>query len=290
MRSLSKPAERLRALLAGPDLLVMPCCYDGLSAKLIAQAGAKLSFMSGFSVSATRLGLPDTGLISFAEMADSLRQCCAAAPDMPIIGDGDTGHGNALNVQRTVVEYARAGAAAVMIEDQVSPKRCGHTKGKQVIARAEARMKIRAAVEAAREVGILVMARTDARAVAGFDEAMARCRDFVAEGADMIFLEAPESVAEMRAFCAGIDRPTMANMIEGGKTPVLPQAELRAIGYKIAAYPLALLAALITATRQASAALLDGAPPPPRASFEEVVRAAGFHDYWAQEERYRAED
>jgi 2-methylisocitrate lyase-like PEP mutase family enzyme len=185
------PAQQLRELLAQPNLEIMPGCHDALSAKLVADAGYKVAFMSGFAVSAVRLGLPDTGLISFGEMLDSLRNCCSAAARIPLIGDGDTGYGNALNVQRTVVEYARAGAAAVMIEDQVSPKKCGHTRGKQVISRAEARMKIRAAVEAASKVDILIMARTDARAVHGFDEALARCKDFEAEGADIIFLEAP---------------------------------------------------------------------------------------------------
>src|SRR5262245_62410455 len=135
-------------------------------------------------------------------MRDSVRNCCNAAAKIPLIGDGDTGYGNALNVQRTVREYARAGAACVMIEDQVSPKKCGHTKGKAVISREEARLKIRAAVEAARKADILVMARTDARATDSFDEALARCQDFAAEGADMIFLEAPENVDEMRRFCS----------------------------------------------------------------------------------------
>src|SRR3984893_7119753 len=167
----------------------MPGCFDALSTKLIADAGYQVSFMSGFAVSAVRLGLPDTGLISFAEMLDSLRSCCGAVSTIPLIGDGDTGYGNALNVQRTVVEYARAGAAAVMIEDQVSPKKCGHTRGKQVVSREEARMKIRAAVEA--RADILIMARTDARAVHGLDDALARCREFAKERADIIFLEAP---------------------------------------------------------------------------------------------------
>ena len=159
------PAQKLRELLAQPNVEIMPGCYDALSAKLVADAGYKVTFMSGFAVSAARLGLPDTGLISFTEMLDSLRNCCAAAGKVPVIGDGDTGYGNALNVQRTVVEYARAGAACVMIEDQVSPKKCGHTRGKQVISREEARMKIRAAVDARADADILIMARTDARAV-----------------------------------------------------------------------------------------------------------------------------
>src|SRR5260370_6776411 len=198
----------------------MPGCHDALSAKLVADAGFKIEFMSGFAVSAVRLGLPDTGLISFAEMLDSLRNCCSAAAQIPLIGDGDTGYGNALNVQRTVVEYGRAGAAAVMIEDQVSPKKCGHTRGKQVISRAEARMKIRAAAEAARDADILVLARTDARAVHGFDEALARCREFEAEGADIIFLEAPETEDEMRCFCRAMRKPGLASREPGGETRI----------------------------------------------------------------------
>src|SRR5258708_15506658 len=207
------PAQRLRELLAQPNIEIMPGCYGALSAKLVADAGYKITFMSGFAVSAARLGLPDTGLISFTEMLDSLRNCCSAASGIPLVGDGDTGYGNALNVQRTVVEYARAGAAAVMIEDQLSPKKCGHTRGKQVISRDEARMKIRAAVEARSDADILILARTDARAVHGFDDALARCRDFEAEGADIIFLEAPETEGEMRAFCSAMRKPCMANMV-----------------------------------------------------------------------------
>ena len=171
-------AQKLRELLAAPDIVVMPGCFDALSAKLVAEAGFTVTFMSGFAVSAARLGLPDTGLISFAEMLDTVRNCCSAAAKIPLIADGDTGYGNALNVQRTVIEYARAGAAAVMIEDQVSPKKCGHTRGKQVISREEARMKIRAAADAKSDADILIMARTDARAVHGFDAALDRCRDF----------------------------------------------------------------------------------------------------------------
>jgi 2-methylisocitrate lyase-like PEP mutase family enzyme len=287
---LNSPAQRLRAVLAAPGIHVMPCCFDGLSAKLIADAGTRVGFMSGFAASAARLGLPDTGLISFGEMVDTVRNCCAAAPNMPIIADGDTGYGNALNVQRTVTEYARAGAAGVMIEDQVSPKKCGHTRGKQVIGRDEARLKIRAAVEAARKADILVMARTDARATDGFDEALARCQDFVAEGADMIFLEAPENADEMRRFCSTIGKPCMANMVVGGKTPILPVAELEAIGFKLAAYPLVLLSAAVSAMQQAIAALQPDAntPPPPQVSFEELKKVVGFSDYYEREERYLA--
>ena len=284
------PAQRLREVLAAPGLHVMPCCFDGLSAKLIAAAGTRVSFMSGFAASAARLGMPDTGLISFGEMVDTVRNCSAAAPDMPIIADGDTGYGNALNVQRTVTEYARAGAAGVMIEDQVSPKKCGHTKGKAVISREEARLKIRAAVEAARKADILVLARTDARATDSFDEALARCQDFVAEGADMIFLEAPENPEEMRRFCSTIKKPCMANMVFGGKTPILPPAELQAIGFKLAAYPVVLLSAAVTAMQQAIAALQPNSntAQPPQVTFEELKKVVGFPEYYENETRYLA--
>jgi 2-methylisocitrate lyase-like PEP mutase family enzyme len=286
---LQTPAQRLRELLSEPDVEIMPGCHDALSAKLISTAGYKVGFMSGFAVSAARLGLPDTGLISFSEMLDSLRNCCAAASPTPLIGDGDTGYGNALNVQRTVAEYARAGAACVMIEDQVSPKKCGHTRGKQVISRAEARMKIRAAVDARADAGILVMARTDARAVHGFDEALARCKDFEAEGADIIFLEAPESEDEMRRFCSAMTKPCMANMVAGGKTPVLPPQKLQEIGYKLAVYPVMLLSSAIAAMQAALAALRpeSNLPRPAAVSFAELQGVVGFPDYWQRETKYQ---
>ena len=282
------PAQRLREILAQPNLEIMPGCYDALSAKLVADAGFRVTFMSGFAVSAARLGLPDTGLISFTEMLDSLRNCCSAAGKVPLIGDGDTGYGNALNVQRTVVEYARAGAGAVMIEDQVSPKKCGHTRGKQVVSRDEARMKIRAAVEAAAGSDILVMARTDARAVHDFDEALARCKDFEAEGADIIFFEAPETEDEMRQFCKTMKKPCMANLVPGGKTPVLPPATLQQIGYKLALYPVMLLSSSIAAIQATLAAMRPGstAPQPPSVGFTELQGIVGFPAYWDQETRY----
>jgi 2-methylisocitrate lyase-like PEP mutase family enzyme len=284
--------QRLRKLLADSRIEIMPGCFDAISAKLVADAGFKVTFMSGFAVSAARLGLPDTGLISFAEMLDSLRSCCSAARDVPLIGDGDTGYGNALNVQRTVIEYARAGAAAVMIEDQVSPKKCGHTRGKQVITRDEARMKMRAAVDAKRDLDILILARTDARAVHGFDEALARCRDFEAEGADIIFLEAPESELEMTRFCEAMQKPCMANMVPGGKTPVLPPKELQQIGYKLALYPVALMTSAIAAMQAVLAALQpeSGKSLPPSISFAELQTIVGFPDYWDRETKYQVRE
>jgi 2-methylisocitrate lyase-like PEP mutase family enzyme len=283
------PAQKLREVLAGPGLEVMPGCFDALSAKLVVDAGFKVAFMSGFAVSAARLGLPDTGLISFAEMLDSLRNCASAAAGIPLIGDGDTGYGNALNVQRTVVEYARAGAAGVMIEDQVSPKKCGHTRGKQVIGREEARMKIRAAVDARRDADILILARTDARAVLGFDEALDRCRDFETEGADIIFLEAPENELEMRRSCQAMRKPCMANMVPGGKTPILAPQELQSIGYKLAVYPVVLMSSAIAAMQAALAALLPESNKtfPPSVLFTELQQVVGFPDYWERETRYK---
>jgi 2-methylisocitrate lyase-like PEP mutase family enzyme len=286
------PAQRLRDLLARPGAEIMPACHDGLSAKLIAEAGYNVMFMSGFAVSAARLGLPDTGLISFSEMLDSLRNCCAAAGTIPVIGDGDTGYGNALNVQRTVVEYARAGAAAVMIEDQLSPKKCGHTPGKQVISREEARMKIRAAVDARAAADILILARTDARAVHGFDEALARCRDFEAEGADIIFLEAPESEDEMRRFCAAMTKPCMANMVPGGRTPILPTDKLADIGFKLVVYPLVQLSSAVAAMQASLATLRTGARAPDAVSvsFADLQRVVGFPDYWKREALYAVKE
>jgi 2-methylisocitrate lyase-like PEP mutase family enzyme len=174
-----------------------------------------------------------------------------------------------------------------MIEDQVAPKRCGHTRGKQVVPRDEAFTRVQAAVDARDEgAGVLVMARTDARQTHGFDEALARARAFADLGADIVFLEAPESVEEMRTFCREVRVPTMANMVDHGRTPVLPPAELEAIGYKIAAYPLTLLSVAAAAMREALAALRAGRHPDPRMSFAALQEIVGFPEYYAEEERY----
>jgi 2-methylisocitrate lyase-like PEP mutase family enzyme len=284
------PAARLSELLTAPGALTMPCCYDALSARLIEAAGFRVTFMSGFGVSAARLGLPDTGLISYGEMVTQGRDICGAV-DIPVIGDGDTGYGNALNVQRTVKGYAQAGFAGVMIEDQLAPKRCGHTRGKQVVSRAEAVTRVRAAVEA-RDAGadILIVARTDARHTHGFEEALQRARDFAELGADIVFLEAPTSVDEMREFCAAVNKPTLANMLEGGNTPLLSPAELGALGYRLVAYPLTLLSASIAAMRRTLAELASGAPASGLLPFEELRSVLGFDAYDAVAERFRQTD
>ena len=280
-------AEKLRALLRRPGILLMAGCHDAMSARLIEEAGFELGFMSGFAVSAARLGMPDTGLISYGELVDQGQNICRAV-SIPMIGDGDTGFGSAQNIKRTVRGYARAGFACIMLEDQVAPKRCGHTEGKSVVARDEALMRIRAAVDA-RDGGddILIMARTDARACVDLDEAIARCRAFREIGADITFLEAPLDEAEMRQYCADVDGPTMANLIEGGKTPLLSIDRLEAIGYKIAVYPLTLLNVSIGAMRAALRGLRSGGPTAVM-SFEDLKTAVGFPEYYAEEERYRA--
>jgi len=280
------PAERLRALLDGPGIRLMPCCFDAHSARLIERAGFPLTFMSGFAVSAARAGLPDTGLLSFGEMLDQGRNLCAAV-DIPVIGDADTGYGNAMNVRRTVEAYARAGFACAMIEDQLAPKRCGHTRGKQVVGRSEATARIRAAVDV-REAGhdILVMARTDARAPLGLDEALFRARAFADLGADLIFVEAPRDEAEMERVCAAVEAPQMANLVEGGDTPILPPARLEALGYRIAAYPLTLLNAATRAMQRALEALGRGETPADLLPFPSLREIVGFDAYDEASARY----
>jgi len=279
-------ADRLRALLGEPGILVMPCCFDALSARLIERAGFPLTFMSGFSVSATRLGVPDTGLICYSEMLDQGRNICSAVT-IPVIGDADTGYGNALNVKRSVEGYAQAGFACLMIEDQLAPKRCGHTRGKQVVERSAALARIRAAVDAREEgADILILARTDARAVFGLDEAIWRAQAFADLGADIAFVEAPLSEVEMQRICAEVPAPRMANLVEGGDTPLLAPARLEALGYQIAAYPLTLLSAAARAMQDALAALAAGESPRERIAFAELREIVGFDAYDAALSRY----
>jgi 2-methylisocitrate lyase-like PEP mutase family enzyme len=278
----------LRERFAARELVVAPCCYDAISARVIGEAGFAATFMSGFGVAAARYGVPDNGLIGYAEMVETLRLICAANPDIAVVGDGDTGYGNAMNVRNTVAGYAQAGAAAIMIEDQVTPKRCGHMDGKTVVSLEEARTRIRAAVDARREGGfdILIVARTDARAPLGFDEAMRRLHAFKAEGADLLFLEAPANEAELRRFAAEIGAPAMANLVPGGKTPVLSPARLQELGFAFAIYHQALFGA-IEAMKRAFTALAAGDPEGvPTTPFDEVKRLAGAKTYSATSARY----
>lgn len=215
------------------------------SARLVAMAGFPAVYMTGYGVSASVIGRPDIGLLTMTEMVAQGRNI-AAAVDIPVIADADNGYGGVLNVVRTVREYEQAGIAAIQLEDQVFPKRCGHMEGKQLITKAEMVAKIKAAVYARANADFVIVARTDARAVTGLADAIERVEAYGEAGADVIFLEAPQSEDEIKAIAAKVSRPLLANMVENGKTPFLTADELANIGYKIAIYP---VSALYTATK-----------------------------------------
>ena len=272
--------DRLRALLAEPGLVVMPAVWDGLSAKLAAGAGFPTAFLSGSCVAASRLGGPDLDLVSFGEMFDSFNMVHAAAPQTLVLADGDHGHGNAMNVQRTVRAYGRAGAAAVLIEDKITP-RALTAAGKPCLPREEARMKIRAAVEAAKESGILILARTDCRPTQGIDEAVGRIEMYVEEGADILFLDSPADDAEIhRAVAAAAGRPSFAVLSPGAPRATPSQAEATALGFKIGTYPTGMLSPAVAgikaglATLAAGGAESDSALPP-----AELRATLGYDDY-----------
>ena len=272
-------ADRLRSLIARGELIKMPCCFDALSARLIEQAGFDLTFLSGFGASASRLGAPDTGLMSYGEVLDQARNAMQPIT-IPMMVDGDTGYGNPMNVMRTVAGFARAGCAAVMIEDQVAPKRCGHTQGKSVVGRSEALERIHAAVEARAGHDILILARTDARREHGLEEALARAEAFVEIGADILFIEEPYSTEEMATICQSIEGVHMANMLEGGQTPILPPEELEELGFSIAAYPITLLSAAMKAMNAALADLAAGRSTKEHVlDFADLRAQIGFDDY-----------
>jgi len=228
----------LPALLAEPNLLLAPGIYDSLSGLIATNAGAKAVYLSGASLAYTRFGISDLGLVSVSEVNDTL----AAITDRietPVIVDGDNGFGNALNVQRTVRSFERSGAAAIQLEDQAFPKRCGHLDGKTLISKAEMVGKIKAALDARNNQDMHIIARTDARAVEGLSAAMDRAEAYCEAGADILFIEAPQSLDEMKQLTAQFSAriPLLANMVEGGKTPIQSTDELAEIGYKIAIFP-----------------------------------------------------
>jgi len=285
--NMNKMAEILRQQIASGKFLPMPSCFDGLSAKMIEQAGFDLSFLSGFAASAARLGAPDLGLMSYGEVLDQARNVTEAS-SIPVIVDGDTGYGNAMNVYRTVSGFARAGCAGVLIEDQLSPKRCGHTPGKDVVSREEAFDRIQAAVDASREdTDIVIMGRTDANHTHGLSEAIHRGQRYHELGAEIIFVEAPKSIDEMRTLCREVPGCKLANIVEGGLTPDLPMSGLEEIGYQMAVYPLTLLAASMEAMKLAldhikndsrqDAGLMD---------FSELRNRIGFDEYYKASSRY----
>lgn len=273
-------APELRRLLDQPDTLVAPGCFDALSARLLEAAGHRVMFCGGFSVAATRLGLPDVGLLSYGEMQTQV-QTITAATSVPVIADADTGYGNPVNAQRSVLGFARAGASCVMIEDQEWPKQCGHTAGKQVVDRSEAVARVKAAADARDTHGldVLIMARTDAAAAVDFDEALARCNAFAEVGADLTFLEAPESTEQMERYCAEVPGHKVANLVEDGRTPWVTPADLADIGYSLALYPVSMLLHAGWAMSEAAGALRRGESTDQRLSFDEMRDAVGWANY-----------
>jgi 2-methylisocitrate lyase-like PEP mutase family enzyme len=230
--------QMIRQALAKHGQLIMPGVYDALSAKIAARAGFEVTFITGYSLSATLLGEPDFGLLTQTEVVSAAQRICSVI-DIPVIVDADTGYGNAINVIRTVQDLVRAGAAGMFLEDQVWPKRCGHMRGKQVISLEEQLNKLRAAVEAKGQDDFFIVARTDARQALGLDEAIKRAIAFKNAGADAVFIEAPESKDEMREIASQVKGHLVANMLERGVTPLMGPEELKDLGFDLIVWPLA---------------------------------------------------
>jgi carboxyvinyl-carboxyphosphonate phosphorylmutase len=293
-RGASSPRARLRELLAAPEPLLAPGAYDALSARLIEQAGFDAVYMTGFGSTASLIGRPDVGLLSGAEMVDNARRITAAV-DRPVIADADTGYGNAINVLRTVAAYEQAGVAGIHLEDQVMPKKCGHMSGKAVIPAEEMVGKIRAAVAARRDPDFVLIARTDAAAVHGIDEAITRGRQYAEAGADALFVEAPTSEADL-ARVAGELRgvaPLVFNWAEGGRTPPLPLARIRELGFALVLFPIGTLLAATVGIRALLARLrADGIPAaalPDLPSFTEFTDLIGLPEITELERRFAAD-
>lgn len=287
-----KKTTQLRQLLSSRKIVVAPGAFNALSAKIIEQAGFPAVYMTGYGASADLLGAPDYGLLTQTEMAYHAARL-AQAVNVPLIADGDTGYGNAINVRRTIREYERAGVAAIHLEDQVMPKRCGHMEGKQVIDAREWVKKIEAAVDTRTDPDFVVIARTDARAVYDLDEAISRAKMAVKAGADLIFVEAPQSIDELKKVRDSIDAPIMANMIEHGKTPLLSVDELQELGYNLVIYPLASLYVAAYAIREAmaelkktgtTAGLMDK-----MLAFHEFNQLVGLKEFQELEKKYQVE-
>ncbi len=250
--------KQLRDLLARPGIIRSLAPHDAFTAKVMEQAGLPLLFLGGFGTSASAFGLPDLGLLGLAEVAEAARRMVAAV-SIPVIVDGDTGYGAVPNVIRTVREFERAGAAGMLLEDQVFPKRCGHFAGKQVIPTDEMLIKLKAALDARQDADFVVIARTDARAIEGLAAAIERANRYAEAGADVIFVEAPQNVDELTRIAREIPRPQLANMLVGGATPILSAVELEQMGFKIVVSPVESLAVTAFAVQQlASAMLQDG--------------------------------
>ncbi len=271
------PRARLRELVTGPAPLVAPGAYDALTARLIEQAGFDAVYMTGFGSTASLIGRPDVGLLTGTEMVDNARRIVAAV-DVPVIADADTGYGNAINVVRTVQLYEQAGVAAIQLEDQVMPKKCGHMTGKLLIGADEMVGKLRAAAEARRDPDLLIIARTDAVAVTGTDDAIARARAFAEAGADILFVEAPTSESDIERVATELRgvAPLVFNWAEGGKTPPLSLERITELGFSLVIYPIGTLLAATAGIRSLLATLKrDGVPT---AAMDAVPTFAEFTD------------
>ena len=284
------PNSTLPELLRRDGCLVLPGVYDGISAKLAASAGFEALYMTGYGAVASELGVPDAGLATFTEMLDRVR-CIAGATALPFIADGDTGYGGLLNVERTVRGYAAAGAAGIQLEDQEFPKKCGHTEFRRVIAEDDAVAKIRVAVDARPSREFLIVARTDARYAEGLDSALHRAERFLEAGADVLFVESPESLEELRRVAETFRGAILlANMVEGGRTPYLSAGELAALGFKIAIFPVTALLTAAGAMKLCYEHLkrqgIGTGSAAPMLPFSEMNALMGFPAVHAFEKRY----
>jgi 2-methylisocitrate lyase-like PEP mutase family enzyme len=280
-------ARRLRELLARPGLIRTIGVHDVFSARLAEQAGMEMLFLGGFGVAASSFGLPDVGLVTLTEMTDAVRRV-AGRVGIPVIADGDTGHGDLHNVVRTVREFEQAGAAGLLLEDQVSPKRCGHFEGKSIIPADEMVLKLKAALSARRDPDFIVVARTDARAIEGIDGAISRAQRYHAVGADICFIEAPTSIEELRRIPREVKCPLLVNMLTGGATPILPMEELERLGYKIGVYPIETLMVAGAAIRRLLNAVLKEGVVDPRQemlTFAEVKEVLGLREILSVRDR-----
>jgi 2-methylisocitrate lyase-like PEP mutase family enzyme len=285
------PRQVLKQLLKGEKLLVAPGCFDGLSARLVEEAGFQAAYLSGGAV-ARSMGIPDIGLVTMSEVIERAAQV-ASSLKIPVIADADTGYGNALNLVRTVREYERTGVAAIHIEDQITPKRCGHLDGKEVIPLVEMEKKLEAALSSRTDINFCIIARTDARGVHGLDDAIQRARAFARLGVDAVFIEAPQSEAELEEIPRALPNvPLLVNVFKGGKTPMLPVQRLEKMGYRIAIYPSETRRAGIYAMRMALRLLKrDGTTESmdtALTTFKERDQIVGLDDWQKLEREYMA--
>ncbi len=286
-----RTTTRLRELLAGPDLIVAPGAYDALSARLIAQAGFSIVYMTGFGTAASVLGQPDVGLLTMSEMVSRASALAAVVGDLPLIADADTGYGNPINVRRTIREYEHAGVASIHIEDQVWPKKCGHMEGKQVIPMNEMVQKVRAAVDARQDPDFVIIARTDANAVTGFEDALQRGKAYREAGADVLFIEAPRSMSELQTITSTFsDVPLLFNWADSGKTPPLSLEEIRTLGFKLVIFPVSLLFAATRAMLEMLEVFKQGeapsSPPSYTVTFSQFTDQIGLPDIQELERLY----